>query len=409
MQPTTPATQAVMQAAVAPPPAAAPATKPITREAQWEALSDAMQTRPELLEANPRQAYEKLAAEGHPLFKGIAWGAAPTEASLAAGTPAPVSPPPPAALAVPSGQPVVGGELFAQPPRVPAPAATRMDAHVAMPSAAPQLPAPAAPAHVGHAAPMTGLEGLEEITGEDVKVPGWKIRQPTSGSADAAVLAIPAGSIFLTFDPAGHAPKRVGRVLDITKGRSFLPPYGNSNDAKVKSAQLRERLEKLHGVKVPEDKKVICSSPDRKTPEDRGWGTLAKTCAECPYSKWTVVGGVRKAPECQENYKTIIFDEPTQTPAIYLARGSAIKSFKNLVTNLMIAGNREKRPPAGFRTCIETKKETDGTNTWYVPAFGPLLPVSDEELEQGLNIRRAIVANRAALAAAETDDAEHEG
>jgi hypothetical protein len=315
----------------------------------------------------------KLAAEGHPLFKGQTF--APAEAAPAPATSA----------AAPTG-------LDLPPARTAAAAAP-----VAQPAAAPPPPAPAAqlPAkRERHAVARpgtieTGLVGLGGLTQADVKIPRLAIKQGTGGGAEAE--KVPLGAIYLSLDPDGHAMKRIVRVLDVAPGRSFLMPYGSSNEAKQKQAATRNQLHRAHKVNVPDDAQTACRSRDRLTPEDQGWGTLAASCEGCPYSQWKTIGGQRVAPECGENYRLLVLDESTGTPAIWFGRKSAIKALKNLLTNLMISGRRDKRDPAGYRFEMSTGRKVDGTNTYYVPIFGPLQKTTDEEWRSGLDLRSALI------------------
>jgi hypothetical protein len=341
---------------------------------QLDAIMSAGEQRPDDFKGMKMSAVAaKLAAEGHPLFKGQTF----------------TSPTAPATAPTTSAAEAANG--LDLPPARTAQAAPVVATTQAQPAAAPQLPATrehhavARPAQVS-----TGLEGLESLTQEDIRIPRLAIRQQVGGGSEAE--HVPQGAIYLSLDPDGHAPKRLLRVLDVQPGRSFLMPYGNSKEAKSKQAATRNQLFKAHGVSIPDEAQAACSSPDRNTPEDRGWGTLAKSCEACPYSKWKTVGGQRVAPECGENYRLLVLDEASGAPAVWWARKTAIAALKNLATNLLISGRRDKRPPAGYRVEMSTAKDGDGTNSWHVPKFGPLAKTTDAELEEGLALRRALMS-----------------
>lgn len=256
-------------------------------------------------------------------------------------------------------------------------------------------------------APITTVEGLEGLGRGDVRIPKLQIRQSTTNGD--GVDTVPLGSLFLSFDPSGHAPRRMIGVLDVQPGRGFLLPFGNSREAIARKAELRSRMFRERGLTVPDDAMSVCSSRDRVKPVDRGHGVVSPTCKGCPYSEWRTVDGRRTPPECGEDYRLVVLDEATDSPAVFTVRKTGIGAVKNLNTNLMIA-SRGKTPPAGFRLSIETVKDTDGSNTWYVPKFGPPAPLSKDpaeqaaELERRLSIRRGIVSNPAV-----TVDDEHGG
>lgn len=324
----------------------------------------------------------KLAGEGHPLFKGQTF--APAEAAPATAT-------------------APGNGLDLPPARV-QPVAAAAPARV---EPAKQLPAAREHHAVAASAPVaTGLEGLEGLTQQDVKIPRLAIKQNVGGGEDAE--KVPLGHVYLGFDPGGATAKRVIRVLDAQPARSFLMPYGKSAQALSAQAAVRNTLHRAHGINVPDEAQAACSSPDRKKPEDRGWGTLATSCAACPYSQWKTVGGKRVAPECGESYRLLVLDEATGTPAVFWARKTAIAAVKNLLTNLVIAGRRDKTPPAGYRIELDTVRESDGSNAWYVPRFGPLVRTSPEDAEAGLALRRALMAHAAQLDEHATEAVAHQ-
>jgi hypothetical protein len=326
----------------------------------------------------------KLAAEGHPLFKGQTFAApaaapAPTTAAEATGLDLP-----PArgtvTVTAPGSVTVVASGIAPDAPRKDAALPAKREQHAVAVASAPVA---------------TGLEGLEGLTQQDVKIPRLAIKQSVGGGEDAE--KVPLGHVYLGFDPGGATPKRTIRVLDAQPARSFLMPYGKSAQALSAQAATRLQLFKAHGVTIPDEAQAACSSPDRKKPEDRGWGTLARSCDACPYSQWKTVGGKRVAPECGESYRLLVLDESTGTPAIFWARKTAIAAVKNLLTNLVIAGRRDKTPPAGYRIELDTVRESDGSNAWYVPRFGALQRTSADELEAGLALRRALMAHAAQL------------
>jgi hypothetical protein len=260
------------------------------------------------------------------------------------------------------------------------------------------LPAPRETHLPGAAAPMTGLEGLEGLSASDMKVPTFKIRQNVSGSSEAE--NVPLGHLFISSDPDGALPERKVRFLDVTPARSLMVPYRKPKEAAI----LRDKIQRERGIEVPNDVVAICSSNDRITPSPRPYGTIAKTCAECPYTKWQTIGGERVPPECGEVYLMLLLDEETSMPALYRAKGKAIAPAKNLNTNLMMIGKRTNVPPAGFVVTMGSK-EVGEKDKSFVPTFSrPERPTFGnppragtveelaEDLASTLAVRRSLVA-----------------
>lgn len=294
----------------------------------------------------------------------------------------------------------------AQPQASPAPAqglnlppartAVRSESQPA-PAPAPQLPAaPAAERHevarVESTAAVqiaTDVEGAEFLTRTDIKIPQLKIGQGKGNNADL----VPLGAWHTNVDPAGHSPKRVLRVLNVQPERTFKLPYGDANERARE--ELCDRIQRETGVVVQPTAMKACSSPDGIAP---ALGGLAATCASCRYAKWrTTPSGKRVKPDCSEGYLLAVLDETGGSPAWLRLYGRAVPETKNFLTTLVFAAKREKRALAGFRVEVGSKKVGEKGNESYAPAFGAVSKTTEAELEEGLAIRRGMIAFASAV------------
>lgn len=237
--------------------------------------------------------------------------------------------------------------------------------------------------------PMETGAGLEEFAADDVRIPQIKIRQAQTKEADG----VPDGSWFLTSDLEGASPSREVVFLEMRKERSLLLPYGGGDAADA----MIHRIQQQTGVVVPAEwEGPVCFSHDRVVPvEQEGIGVLAAECKSCPMSRWRTVRG-RRMQDCGESYRILLFDLEAQIPAVFYARGSAIRPTRDLLTNLQVACRRRKLPAYGFSFSVGTKKRDSSEGTYFVPVFGRPVPIEDQdEIAQYGGIRQACAAVRA--------------
>lgn len=237
------------------------------------------------------------------------------------------------------------------------------------------LPAQADPFAIG--------AGLEEFDAEDVRIPQLKIKQAQTKNA----AGVPDGALFLTSDLEGHATTRELVLLELGKERSLLLPYGGGVAAEAMIARIYEKT----GIDVPDDwEGPVCFSRDRVAPVAQdGIKPLADNCEGCPMNRWRTVRG-RRMQDCAESYRLLFFDVTAQLPAVFYARGSAIRPARDLLTSLQVACRRRGLPAYGFAFSVTTKKVEAGDGTYFVPVFGRPTELEDrEEVARYAGIRRA--------------------
>ncbi|MBX3465317.1 MAG: hypothetical protein KF878_00275 [Planctomycetes bacterium] len=363
-------------------------------EQQLNAILDAKEQREDLAGKTSAEIGEALRAEGHPAFAGAAPAAA-TSPAPATPAPAPVSPPRGAGLNLPPPRTLPG----ATPAPAPAPVVAQA---VAVPPAAQHAPspAPALPATREQHLPSThhaaAPEGMEVLDQSDVTIPQLLIVHKTA-EVDGA--QVEEGNWMLSSSPEGASKGRLVQILDVQKWREWLLPYEKPREEQ----ELRARVERDYGVKVPADRSVVCRSFDRVAPVDLGYGVIKPTCAECPHSQWTTIGGKREKPECGELYRLLVIDLDTGMPAFWRIRSTGIKPFKNALSLFSLATRKHPlygsnaaaglAPLAAFTVSLTLKRIAEkGKVVYYVPVFGRPQPITEQaEIDQALALRRAIL------------------
>ncbi|HBP23611.1 MAG TPA: hypothetical protein DEA08_38265 [Planctomycetes bacterium] len=228
--------------------------------------------------------------------------------------------------------------------------------------------------------------GLEEFGADDVRIPQLKIRQAQTKNADD----VPEGTWFLTSDLEGASTTREVVFLEMRKERSLLLPYGGGDAADAAIHRIHQQT----GVEVPQGwEGPVCFSRDRVQPvQQEGIEVLASDCKRCPMSRWRSVRG-RRIQDCGESYRILFYDLEAQIPAVFYARGSAIRPTRDLLTNLQVACRRRKLPAYGFSFVISTKKRDTNDGTYHVPVFGRPIQIEDaDEITQFGGIRAACAA-----------------
>lgn len=364
-------------------------------EQQLNAILDAKEQREDLAGRTSAEIGEALRAEGHPAFAGAPAAPAPTTATPApAPAPAPASSPRGAGLSLPPPRTLPGAAP--SPTQAAAPAVA-----VPPPAQRPPSPAPALPAareqhlpSAHHAPPVS--EGMEALDQSDVTIPQLVI---VHKSAEEDGVLVEEGSWMLSSAPEGASKGRLVQILDVQKWREWLLPYEKPREEQ----ELRARVERDYGVKIPADRQIVCRSFDRVVPADQGYGVIKPTCAECPHSQWTTIGGKRAKPECGELYRLLVIDLDTGMPAFWRIRSTAIKPWKNALSLFALATRKHPlygsnapaglAPLAAFSVTLTLKRIAEqGKVPYYVPVFGRPQPITDQtEVDQALALRRAIL------------------
>lgn len=351
-------------------------------EDQLNAILDAKDRREDLAGKGSHEVAELLRAEGH-----AAWKGAPAPAP-AATTAAPAQPARAAGLTLPPPRTLPGA--------TPAPAPAVQPAAQHAPSPSPALPVareqhmPAAHAR----GPVS--EGMEALDQSDVTIPQLVI---VHKSAEVDGVEVQEGHYMLSGAPEGATQGRTVQILDVAKWREWLLPYEKPREEQ----ELRARVERDHGVVIPADRQIVCRSFDRVAPEDQGYGVISPTCAACPHSQWTTIGGKRAKPECGELYRLLVIDLDTGMPAFWRIKSTAIKPWKNALSLFALATRKHPlygsnaaaglAPLAAFSVSLTLKRIAEqGKVPYYVPVFGRPQPIADRaEIEQALALRRAIL------------------
>lgn len=244
-----------------------------------------------------------------------------------------------------------------------------------------------------HAAPIAGcgVEGLEGVDVGNLQTPSlrWKTPQ-TKDPHGLGIADVPDGQLYMSTDPADYTEERLLAFLDIRQGRSFLLEYEDEKRA--------EQLEQL-GLDelVPDGTNVICSSPDRRLPvarNDQEWGTLAESCDGCEFSEWksSARTGRRVPPPCGENFRAIVVDLETMTPARMFFKGSAIRPMRSLLTSLSVAARRFRTGTYGLEVSLRTKLTPGNSGNYYVPVFGRPQQLEPELAAKLGSLRAGLVA-----------------
>lgn len=224
--------------------------------------------------------------------------------------------------------------------------------------------------------------GLEECTAEDFRIPALKLRQTLTEGAPG----VPEGAWFLTEESSAALRLRSVVVLEVKKERNLLLPRGGSEAAQA----LVERIRTRTGVEVPLDHEgPVCWSRDRITPvQEEGLLPLATDCTTCSLSRWRTENG-RRVQHCGESYRILLFDLASDLPAVYHARGAAIRPTRELLTRLQVACRRAGSPTCAFQLTLSSEELEGPDGTYWIPRYGHLLPLEKPGLVAQLaEIRR---------------------
>lgn len=350
-----------------------PTTPPKLNKGQLDAIIKA-KSDPRFAGVAPRDIAVALEAEGHE-----AWTAKPA-APAPAPAPTPAPAPAPAGAIEDEGDTSfdvldVGPPPGAAPAPAPAVPVLRQEEKVALVAAAartPQLPA----------REIARPAGLEELDASDLILPSLTLRQAQTQDIPEGI-TIPLGHWFYKQQPALQSAKRKIVILHAGKDRMLAPDFSKKN----RPAQI-ERIKKLTGIALKEDHDgPWCFSPDREAPVTRdGLTPMAKACKDCPLSRWR-----NGAMECGEAYKLLIVDRTAGgqgMPAWLRLRSAAIRATKNALSALLIAANQHRQPACAFELELGSAEEKRPDGNFYVPTFGPPLPLAERELIDFYNATR---------------------
>ncbi|MEZ6187928.1 MAG: hypothetical protein R3F62_23330 [Planctomycetota bacterium] len=242
--------------------------------------------------------------------------------------------------------------------------------------------------------PPAAIEGLEGLAHSDLRIPQLKLRQPRTTRA----AGVAEGDFFLAGDPTSAAPARTLALLELRRERRVLLPFedGPATDA------LLQRIERKTGLRVPPDwQGPVCSSRDRVQPTPQAGIELpAVRCAHCALARWRTEDG-RRSQDCAEVYRLLVFDLERQLPAVFLAKGSAIRPVRELLTQLQVAGQRHRRPAFGFWFEVTSAAREERGETYYVPVFTLPSPLGTaEQVAQLAAVRAACGAGAASARSA---------
>lgn len=382
---------------------------------QLDAIADAQDDDPDLEDLTDVGVAKRLKADGHELFTG--WGDEPkgekpkakrkarTRTSKApAGRPVKSQRVPRAPKAAP--EPVPAPEADGEVPELDtgepaADAATEPQPEPAQrvrrSEVEKHLPAKAERHEVGthHAAPLggCGVEGLEGVDVSNLQTPNLKIKTPqTKDPHGLGIADVPDGHFFLSTDPTDFSDTRRLAFLDVRQGRSFMLEYEEEG-----------RADQLHelglGNVVPDEVNVVCSSNDRRLPvvrDDRDWEPFSSSCADCEFAEWKTSAntGKRVPPPCGENFRAVVVDLETMSPARMFFKGSAIRPVRGLLTKLAIAARRYKTGTYGVEVEVGTRR-VDGKSVYWVPTFSQAEPLDPETVEALAGMRAGLVGENA--------------
>lgn len=211
---------------------------------------------------------------------------------------------------------------------------------VSGPGAAPPAP-PAAPRVHVPTVPVSAVEGLEEITRNDLVIPRFSINQPTSKEGEHP----------------GHFRDNMSEVE--------LPELKNVIALKVRKGRVFFRS--------AESTDADCASDDMIVPADRIEHPISKECAGCPQAKWS---DDRNFKRCHETYSFLILHDGL--PYFITFKSAAIKYVKKLLTQLALRAAKEKKAAWAYRFDISLQIEVFDAGKAYMPRFERLAPITDQ-------------------------------
>lgn len=239
--------------------------------------------------------------------------------------------------------------------------------------------------------PHAVAEGTEALDMSDFAIPYLQLAQDMTTAEGS--LDVEAGRWFLSSAPEDARPVRVVVILNVTKGRELMPPYEKPDLERA----LRDEIHSSTGVDIPAEQKVFCRSRNRVTPERQQCGVLSTECEGCKYAQWSTADGKRIKPPCGEYYEVLVVDQETGLPALYKAKSTAIKKFRNLNTLMLLATRnalpgKAIAPLAAFTVELSSAKVIKEKKKWHEPIFGRPQVIEDKnEWDNNLSLRRDIL------------------
>jgi len=134
--------------------------------------------------------------------------------------------------------------------------------------------------------------------------------------------------------------------------------------------------------------KPICRSNDALKPSDKIENPFNDVCnvikrrrlvPVCEKAKWTKDDKGRNVPpECNFCYNGVFKDEETGMPFFMSFRSTAIKPFRNLLSQLW----GMQKPLFSVSALISTEDQTNAYGTFKIPRFSKVEAHSDEEIDE---------------------------
>lgn len=337
---------------------------------QIDAIEDEISSSPGHEKASHVDVAAYLARLGHPLFAGEAQ--AQSSLSHAAGE----ASVPAFGVGAPAGLnsgPEAAGVASPQPP------------------AAPQRHLPSAPADPGD----DGLGALDE---SDMVVPRLRLKQPMSEGD--GIDEVKNGWSYLSTDLTDAAETRRLSMLYLSRQRELKLPRG-----KAMRELVIDRVERRAGrrLEIATDAFSACRSADRIVPAPGVEHPLSTQCEGCPHAQWDAAA---KARDCAETYEVAVVDLDTMQPMLATWRGSAVREAKKLNTSISVAKRRYRVPSAHCLEFVLGGAEKPGKDggKYYVPSFGRVTQIEDEDLVEELAaLRDAIRGARVHSESADED------
>lgn len=229
------------------------------------------------------------------------------------------------------------------------------------------------------AAPVQGVDGLEELDASDLVLPALTLRQAQTQDVPDS---LPHGYWFFKGQTQIHSAKRRIVVLHVAKTRSLMLEYQKTQ----RPAQI-ERIRSVSGVEPAiEREKPVCFSRDRVTPVvQEDIKPLAASCKDCAFGKWRTVAG-KAVMDCGEGYQVLIVDRTDAgedgpgMPAWLYLRSAQIAPTKAMLTGLKIAAHAQRQPSCAFEIELSSRSEKRPDGNYFVPVFGPPVPLASKEL-----------------------------
>lgn len=233
---------------------------------------------------------------------------------------------------------------------------------------------------------LAAAAGLEECTAEDFRIPALKLRQTRTEGA----WRVAEGDWFLSEEPEHASSVRSVVVLEVRKERSLILPRWGDEAAERLVARIRDRT----GVEVsPLHEGPVCYSRDRVGPVRKdGLLPLATECETCPLARWRTEDG-RRIQDCGESYRVLFMDLASELPAVYYARGAAIRPTRELLTRLQVTCSRTDSPACAYQLTLSSERFEGQDGPYWIPRYGELLPLeSPHMVAQLARIRRTFAS-----------------